>query len=377
MTPKQRMLNAYRGVPNDRPAVAPELWYYYPAKVLGVDMIDFWKTPFHRALKITFEKFGCEGWGCIGCGVPVADVESRNEETWLDRNRLRRQSTVRTPHGVLTSTSLSDRRDAAGWVTERPIKDPDRDLKAYEHASIGGDPAQMDVTGLVDAWNEVGQTYLLEVYLGDTFFDYYGGGRQGEVEATVVDLAERRKELEGLQQRYIDFLVRKARAICQNTPYESLFIGCTWSCLSLLSPAMWRTWDKPVIRAVCDEVHRHGRLLHVHFHGRCMAVVEDFAEIGIDCVCPFERPPGGDVAGAAGLKEVARRLGGRTTMNGNVHTVETLIRGTPDDVRREVREVLDAFAGNPRVIVGTGDQVGRETPEENLRAMIAEAGNAV
>jgi uroporphyrinogen-III decarboxylase len=50
--------------------------------------------------------------------------------------------------------------------------------------------------------------------------------------------------------------------------------------------------------------------------------------------------------------------------------VETLIRGTPDDVRREVREVLEAFGGSARVIVGTGDQVGRETPEENLRAMV-------
>ena len=28
MTGKQRMLNAYRGLPNDRPAVAPEFWYY-------------------------------------------------------------------------------------------------------------------------------------------------------------------------------------------------------------------------------------------------------------------------------------------------------------------------------------------------------------
>jgi len=57
-------------------------------------------------------------------------------------------------------------------------------------------------------------------------------------------------------------------------------------------------------------------------------------------------------------------------MNGNVHTVETLIRGTPADVRREVREIREAFCGNPRVIIGTGDQVGRETPEENLIAMI-------
>ena len=60
-------------------------------------------------------------------------------------------------------------------------------------------------------------------------------------------------------------------------------------------------------------------------------------------------------------------------MNGNVHTVETLIRGAERDVRREVAEILEAFAGNPRVIVGSGDQVGRETPEENLFAMIDES----
>ena len=55
--------------------------------------------------------------------------------------------------------------------------------------------------------------------------------------------------------------------------------------------------------------------------------------------------------------------------------MSTLIRGSADDVRREVWEVLAAFAGNPRVILGTGDQVGRETPEENPWAMV-EAGRA-
>jgi len=79
------------------------------------------------------------------------------------------------------------------------------------------------------------------------------------------------------------------------------------------------------------------------------------------------------VAGLPGLRQVARLLKGRTTMNGNVHTVETLIRGTPADARREVREILEAFRGSPRLVVGTGDQVGRETPEANLHAMIDEA----
>jgi uroporphyrinogen-III decarboxylase len=133
---------------------------------------------------------------------------------------------------------------------------------------------------------------------------------------------------------------------------------------------MWRRWDKPYIRSIANEVHRHGKLLHLHFHGDSIATAADFAELGLDCVCPFERPPGGDVAGRQGLEAVRRLLGDRVTMNGNVHTVETLIRGAPADVRREVREIMQVFEGSARLIVGTGDQVGRETPEENIEAMI-------
>jgi uroporphyrinogen-III decarboxylase len=232
---------------------------------------------------------------------------------------------------------------------------------------------KMDVSKLTRAWEEVGQSYLLEAWLGVPFFDAFAGSREGGLEQGIMDFLDHEATMERVQERYIDHMVRKARVICTATPLESLCIGCSWSCNSLIGPAMWRRWDKPVIRAVAEEVHRHGRLLHVHFHGKCMETVADFAEIGIDCVCPFERPPGGDVVGLEGLKAVAKLLGGRTTMNGNVHTVETLIRGEPADVRREVSEVMEAFTGNPRVIVGTGDQVGYETPEENLHAMIDEA----
>lgn len=370
-TPKQRMLNAYRGIPNDRPAVAPELWYYYPAKLLGLDMIEFNSYPFHLALKQTFATFECEGWGIAFAGISPADIQRKDEEHWLDEFQLAGSTTVITPHGTLTSSSMADRREP-GWVTERWIKDFTRDVPAYEYLTLGADPAKIDFSNAVNAWEEVGEAYLLEFYLGEGFFDYFATSCEGGLEAATYHLLEYETELEALQERFTDFMVRKVRAVCEHTPFESLFIGCAWSCLSLISPAMWRKWDKPVLIAICDEAHRHGRLIHLHNHGKCLELAADFPEIGIDCVCPFERPPGGDVEGLAGLKLVAERLAGRTTMNGNIHTVETLIRGTTDDVRREVREVLEAFQDNPRVIVGTGDQVGRETPEENIRAMIEE-----
>jgi len=380
MTPKQRMLAAYRGLPTDTVPVAPEFWYYYPAKLLGVDMIEFAReVPFHMALKHTFETFQCEGWGVTFPAMPNEHVEGCSHERWLSETRLEVRSEIKTRAGTLTSASLLDREEP-GWAIEHPLKDFARDLAAYEIMSLP-DPEQMQVEGMVQAWEEIGESYLLEAWLGVPFFDFYGSGREGGMEQSIFDLFEHERELEALREKHLDHMVQKTRLLCERTPFESFVIGCSWSCNSLLGPRLWRRWDKPVIQAVADEAHRHGRLLHVHFHGKCMETVADFAEIGIDCVCPFERPPGGDVDGLEGLREVARLLGGvrapalqpKVTMNGNIHTVETLIRGTPEDVRREVREVCEAFAGTNRVIVGTGDQVGRETPEENLWAMIEEA----
>lgn len=372
LTPKQRMLRAYRGERSDRAPVAPEFWYYYPAKLLGVDMLEFSReVPFHQALKQTFETFDCDGWGIAMPTIPNPQVTGEITERWVSEGRLEIRSVTHTPAGDLTSGSMLDREEP-GWVMERPIKDLARDLPAYEIVSLP-DPELMDVTSLVKAWEEVGESYLLEAFLGVPFFDFFASAREGGLEQGIFDLLEHEQLLEGLRQRHLEYMVHQTRVICERTPLESLFIGCSWSCNSLLGPRLWRQWDIPVIAAVVEEAHRHGRLVHIHLHGRVMETVADVAALGVDCCCPFERPPGGDVEGLAGLEEVARLLEGKVTMNGNIHTVETLIRGTEADVRQEVAEVWEAFGDSDRVIIGTGDQVGRETPEENLWAMIDEA----
>ncbi len=371
-TGRKRMLNAYRGIENDRPAIAPEFWYYYPAKLLGVDMIEFeMEVPFHEALKTTFNKFGCEGWGIAFVEIPNREVQLTRKDRWVDENTLEVRLIQKTGIGEI-ETVKHYHRDNPSWIIERPVRNTVKDLEIWELIQFGGEPEKMDFDALTEIYNSVGEDYLLEAWLGVPFFDFYSDARKGDFETGIYEFTNPEFEplLKRLQSKYIEMLVRTARAICENTPIESICIGCEWSCNSLIGPNLWRKWDKPVIKAVADEVHRHNKLLHIHFHGRCMETLEDFAEIGIDCVCPFERPPGGDVAGLEGLKEVEQKLRGRTTMNGNVHTVETLIRAKPEDVRKEVNEIMEAFRDNPRLIVGTGDQVGRETPEENLHAMI-------
>ena len=370
LTPKQRMLRAYQGLPVDTIPVAPEFWCYYPAKVLGVDMITFQKeVPFWEALQTTFSRFGTEGWGVVFPQCENPDTESRSTEKKIAEGRFRETTVARFRKRRFVSRRVLDVREPS--ATEKyPVDDP-KDLELYFDMRLSPRIA-FDYTEMKKALRAVGEDYLLEFWLGAPFFDFVSGA-MGFEPAVLFFMTENDDRLARLRRGFTEFQKELVRSACRETEFESFCIGCSASCNSLAGPALWRKWDKPYLREIIGEVHRHGRLVHVHFHGKSKETLEDFAELGMDCVCPFERPPGGDISGLEGLREVRRKLADRVTVNGNVHTVETLIRGNPADVRREVREIKQAFAGSSRLIIGTGDQVGGETPEENIAAMVDEA----
>jgi hypothetical protein len=369
-TPKQRMLNAYRGVFSDRRPVAPEFWYLFPAKVLGVSMVEFEReVPFWQALQTTFKKYGTEGWGAAFPEVthPDADILTRFQK--ISDTRYRESASRRYKGKVFDTAKIFDLQEPS-WVESHLVKDLSDLPDCVDMLLNSGNVLDFGLAS--NAHAGVGEDFLLEMWMGNPFFDFIGE-MVGFEKAVLYFTSEEEEILEAYRERYIEYQTRFIREACEKTPFESFAMGCSYSCNSLLGPSLWRKWDKPYIKAISDEIHRHGKLLHVHFHGRAMEAVADFAEIGIDCVCPFERGPGGDVDGLEGLREVRRLLDDKVTMNGNVHTVETLIRGRPEDARREVRQIREAFSGSARLIIGTGDQVGRETPEENIHAMIDEA----
>ena len=71
MTPRQRMLAAYQGLAADVIPVAPEFWYYLPARLLGVPMFTLeLEIPHWQALQQTFRHYQCEGWGIVTPNSP-------------------------------------------------------------------------------------------------------------------------------------------------------------------------------------------------------------------------------------------------------------------------------------------------------------------
>jgi hypothetical protein len=366
-TPKKRMLNAYRGIFSDRYPVAPEFWYYFPAKILKLRMVEFEReVPFWQGLQQVFKRYECEGWGAAFPEVIRDSVKKSSRFIKIDNDNYREEINY-SHNGNDFSTITAYNATEPSWKIKR-LAEPDTLSAALDMLLCPQYELQLEE--IKKAHRNVGEDYLLELWAGVPFFDFIAD-IIGFEQAVIYFYDEDEEILLEYRRRYLEYQLNWLGQCVSKTDYESYVIGCSYSCNSLLGARLWRKWDKPYIGTVASFLHDHGKLLHIHFHGKCMETIEDFVELGLDCVCPFERPPGGDVMGQEGLAEVRKRLNEKVTMNGNIHTVQTLIRGTPLDVRREIDELAAAFAGSARLIIGTGDQVGYETKDENIAEMIA------
>ncbi|GAH62661.1 unnamed protein product, partial [marine sediment metagenome] len=74
------------------------------------------------------------------------------------------------------------------------------------------------------------------------------------------------------------------------------------------------------------------------------------------------------------LLEAKEKVGDRVCIMGNVRPTETLLGGTPEDVRREARKCLEDCRDSPGgFILASGCEVPIESPPENVMALIETA----
>jgi len=126
----------------------------------------------------------------------------------------------------------------------------------------------------------------------------------------------------------------------------------------------------PAVRRVIELAAEAGIPTHVHSCGPERELVKIFAEeTNLTVIDPLEPPPMGD----CDLAELKRLYGERIALKGNLHTTEVMLRGSPADVAAASRKAIDDAAAGGGFILSTGDQCGRDTPDENLRAMIETA----
>jgi len=133
-----------------------------------------------------------------------------------------------------------------------------------------------------------------------------------------------------------------------------------------INPAAYRKLYMPFHRRVNDWLHENTSWRSfIHSCGSVVAFVPDFIEAEFDILNPVQCSAAG--MDAQGLKG---QFGEKITFwGGGVDTQKTLPFGTPDDVRREVRQRIEIFGRGGGFVFNTVHNVQANTPQENLVAL--------
>lgn len=134
----------------------------------------------------------------------------------------------------------------------------------------------------------------------------------------------------------------------------------------MLSPKWFREWVFPKHKRLADICHKHNKPFLIHSCGRIEMLMEDLIEyVGIDARHSFQD-------NVEPVEEVYKKYHHRIAILGGVD-VGLLANGSPEQVRKRVREILEVCGRDGGFALGSGNSVTNFCKIENYYAMIDEA----
>lgn len=135
----------------------------------------------------------------------------------------------------------------------------------------------------------------------------------------------------------------------------------------MISPRMYRRILKPIhAEYIAFIKERTKAKVFFHTDGDVFDLIDDFIEIGVDILNPIQTAAG-KMADLPGLKQ---RFGKNLVFCGAVDTQRILPYGTPEQVRQEVRRVMDILAPGGGYMLASVHTIMNEVPPENILAMV-------
>ncbi len=95
-------------------------------------------------------------------------------------------------------------------------------------------------------------------------------------------------------------------------------------------------------------------------------LIEDFIEIGVDILNPIQTAAGK----MSNLAELKKRYGREIVLCGGVDTHMILPHGTQEQIREEVRRVIENLAPGGGFIAAAVHTIMNDVPPENILAMV-------
>ncbi|MBC8496619.1 MAG: hypothetical protein ISS57_18595 [Anaerolineales bacterium] len=135
----------------------------------------------------------------------------------------------------------------------------------------------------------------------------------------------------------------------------------------MISPKMYREILKP-LHADFIQFIRERTKAKVFFHtdGDVFPLIPDFIEIGVDILNPIQTTAGK----MADLPALKKHYGKNIVFCGGIDTHRILPYGTPEEVRQEVRRVMQTLGPGGGYMVASVHTIMNDVPPENVLAMI-------
>lgn len=371
MTSKERFIAALKCQKPDMVPVAPDVSNMIPCKATGK---PFWEIylygdpPLWWAYLEILKKFKFDGGWEAGPGIVVQHKndlrEFRRETVDKSADKIVVRDYVKTPEGTLWQETIYW-RDMPPVIATKMVKNIN-DFKLYIKYFFP-EPISCDDKEF-QSWRvavgDLGVVPLFVWYPGfQSLFEVFD-----DFSAMIYNYYEYREIFEQYREIAHEYIMHLLDLSIKCKP-DIIHIGASGT-LTLASPKIFCEMGLPTLKEITKVCKQHNIPTLLHSCGKARELVKICAEQTDLCgINPLETPPMGD----CDLAELKKSYGKKICLMGNLHTTNIMLKGTKEEVISAAKIAIDAAGADGGFILSTGDQCPRDTPEENIWALIETA----
>jgi uroporphyrinogen decarboxylase len=192
-------------------------------------------------------------------------------------------------------------------------------------------------------------------------------GYQEYMEKLLTDQDVIEKIVDRLLEWEIDFFDAYLTEIGEYI--ETVWIGDDWGMQNgpLMNPVLFREIFVPRYRVLTKFIKSKAAVkIALHSCGSVYWALNDFAAMGIDIVHPVQ----GDAINMDNPEKIKEEFGSRLVFYSNLRNQSILPHGTSEEVDKDVKRKIKAFAKGGGYILSGGHNIQADVPPENVLAMI-------
>jgi uroporphyrinogen decarboxylase len=370
MTPRERLLTVLQGNIPDCVPVAPDFSNMIPARLTGK---PFWDLYLYNDPPIWKAYIDCAKYFDID-----ALMDGYFPLTFEDENNSPKKETFivfKDEERIVTQASYTEegKRIWDETVNVYYVADPPTEhvkpgniglplIPESFEALVGVKHVDTGEKGLLELKEMMGDQGVIGVWLTtscalnneDDIYNYYDHPELHEQWA--------QERVETVEKRFAQITAMKVQP-------DFLCVGGSGT-LIMQSVDIFRQLALPAVKRAIELATEAGITTHMHSCGPEAELVKIMAEeTGLSIIDPLEIPPMGN----CNLAELKKLYGDKIVLKGNLHTTDIMLFGSVEDVVNASKKAIDDAAEGGNFVLSTGDQCGRDTPDENIRAMVQTA----